>query len=190
MANHQAEPPVVAAAAPSSGVAEVVVAETVPPANGFRILSESAVYGVVLVSALIIVTGQNSDASLDVFLKVLGTVIVFWVAHVFAAVVATLGDAPAGKYALRMVVSHAVKESTGLLLAALVPLSVILLGTIGLISDDMAVWAALSVDVVLLALLGYLGVARWSPRLVVRLAGAGITALLGVAIMLMKVFIH
>lgn len=168
------------------------------PADGARVsglarsvVSESAVYGVILVSAMVIVTGQDSEASLDVFLKVLGTVIVFWIAHVFADVVAGYGASAADEsVSPRRLVAHGVRHSWGLLAAALLPLSMILLGAVGVLSDDAAVWTALWLDVVLLGGLGYLAVARRTGRHAPRLVGALLTAALGVAIMALKVFIH
>ncbi|AMB59449.1 hypothetical protein [Microterricola viridarii] len=155
------------------------------------LVSESAVYGVILVSAMVIVTGQKSDASLDVFLKVLGTVLVFWIAHVFAEVVAGYGASDgADSVSPGKLLRHGVQRSWGLLAAALIPLAVILLGTAGVLSDDAAVWTALWIDVVLLGGLGYLAVARRTPRHAPRLLGALLTAALGGAIMLLKVFIH
>jgi hypothetical protein len=157
------------------------------------VVSESAVYGVILVSAMVIVTGvgQKSDASLDVFLKVLGTVLVFWLAHVFADVVAGFGAGDGDdSVSVRRLIAHGVQNSWGLLAAALIPLTVILLGALGVLSDDAAVWTALWVDVVLLGALGYLAVARRTRRHAPRLIGALLTAGLGVAIMMLKAFIH
>ncbi|HQI65994.1 MAG TPA: hypothetical protein PLJ54_06425 [Rhodoglobus sp.] len=154
------------------------------------VLSESAIYGVILVSALIIVTGQKSDTSWDTFLKVLGTILVFWVAHVFAVVVSNLGLAVGGDKSFGALLLYGVRHSSGLLLGALIPLLVILLGAVGVLSDDTAVWAALWIDAVLLGVIGYLAVARMTPKPWARAVGAAVTALLGVVIMLMKVLIH
>lgn len=154
------------------------------------VLSESAVYGVILVSALIIVTGQHSDTSWDTFLKVLGTVIVFWIAHVFAGVVSNLGMTIDGDKSFGALLLYAVRHSSGLLLGALIPLLIILLGAAGVIEDDTAVWAALWIDAALLGVIGYLAVARMTTKPWARAVGAIVTALLGVAIMVMKALIH
>ena len=154
-------------------------------------VSESAVYGVILVSAMLIVTGQKSDASLDVFLKVLGTVVIFWIAHVFADVVGGFGASQGDdSVSVRKLIRHGVHNSWGMLAAALIPLCVVLLGAVGVLSDDTAVWTALWVDVVLLGVLGYLAVARRTRRQAPRVIGALLTAGLGLAIMVMKAFIH
>ncbi|HPU04727.1 MAG TPA: hypothetical protein PLY47_12635 [Rhodoglobus sp.] len=154
------------------------------------VLSESAIYGVILVSALIIVTGQKSDTSWDTFLKVLGTVVVFWIAHVFAGVVSNLGMTIDGDKSFGALLLYAVRHSSGLLLGALIPLLIILLGAAGVIADDTAVWVALWIDAALLGIIGYLAVARMTTKPWARSLGALVTALLGVAIMVMKALIH
>lgn len=154
------------------------------------LLSESAVYGVILVSSLIIVTGEKSDASVEVLLRVLGTVIVFWIAHVFAAFIADIGGSAASGDSAWSILQHGVQHSMGLLVAALVPLAVIFLGALGILSHDTAVWTALWVDVGLLAFLGFIAVARRTKLWLPRLGGAAGAALLGIAIMALKAFIH
>ena len=49
--------------------------------------TESAIYGVVLVSALIAI-GWEDDTDLEVLLFTLGTTAVFWLAHVYAGTIA------------------------------------------------------------------------------------------------------
>lgn len=154
------------------------------------VLSETAIYGVMLVSALVIVTSQRSETTWDALLKVLVSVLVFWVAHVFATVVSHLGVAVNGDKSCGALIRYGMRHSSGLLVAALVPLIVLLLGGLGVISNDTAVWTALWVDVVLLGGLGYLAVARVTRVSWARFVGAGTTALLGVAIMVLKALIH
>ena len=50
--------------------------------------TEESVYGVILVSGMIVVAGGHGESSWSVFLTVLVTVIVFWAAHVYAGTVA------------------------------------------------------------------------------------------------------
>ena len=155
-----------------------------------RFVSESAIYGLLLVSALLVITGNRSDTSWAVLLKVAGTVVVFWIAHVFAHVVGQLSDADDGPVAFKKVLRHAVDRSSGLLIAAIIPLAIVLLGALNTLNDDTAVWLALIVDTGLLAAFGYLAFAHWTPLMPLRLAGAAATALLGIIIILMKAFIH
>lgn len=160
-------------------------------------VTEAAVYGVILVSGLILVTGQYADASWDVFLRTLGTVLVFWAAHVYAGTVAHLGDGTEGlpdrekfKVGFGSALLGAIKHSTGLLVAALIPSLVLLLGAAGVLSDNDAIWGALWIDTLLLGILGYIGVARWATGIRWRLLGALCTALFGIIIVALKVLIH
>lgn len=173
-----------------------------------ELVSESAIYGLILVSALLIVVSRGDQSSWDTFLKVSGTVVVFWVAHVFAHVVAQLSASGIrGEHAgsgtafdeasearevadFRAALRHALANSAGLLLAAIVPLAIIFAGVLKLISGDIATWAALWVDVALLGLLGYFGSAGWTKRTSLRIAASTVTALFGVSIMLLKALIH
>ena len=107
-------------------------------------------------------------------------------AMLLAGIVVTIdGDKSFGALLL-----YAVRHSSGLLLGALIPLLIILLGAAGVIADDTAVWVALWIDAALLGIIGYLAVARMTAKPWARSLGALVTALLGVAIMVMKALIH
>lgn len=152
--------------------------------------SESAVYGLVVVSTMLLVTNRYEATSHEVFVKVLGTVVVFWLAHAFAMAVSRMGMVADTKSPFRESLRYASVHSLGLLIAAVVPLAIVLLGVVDLISDDTAVWIALWVDTALLGLLGFFASAAWTRKTSLRLrVGAG-TALLGVCIVLLKAFIH
>lgn len=85
---------------------------------------------------------------------------------------------------------HALTHSAGLLVAAIMPLTIVFVGVLGFISGDTATWTALWLDVALLAVLGYFGTGGWTKRPLLRLAAGGLTALLGVSIMMLKAFIY
>lgn len=153
-------------------------------------VSESAIYGLLLVSAMLIVVARGEQSSWETFIKVGTTVVVFWVAHVFAHVIAQLSEAGPAAGALRRAVRHAVAHSSGILFAAILPLGIVLLGVLGFISGDTATWTALWIDVALLGLLGYFGTGGWTRRRSIRIAAGGLTALLGLSIMLLKALIH
>ena len=116
--------------------------------------SESAVYGLVMVSALLVVTKKYEVTSRDVFVKVLGTILVFWLAHVFATAVSHMGVVSDRKSPFRESFRYAVGHSVGMLVASVVPLAIVLLGVVNLVRDDVAVWTALWVDALLLGILG------------------------------------
>lgn len=152
--------------------------------------SEAAVYGLVMVSALLVVTNQYDVTSRDVFLKVLATTLVFWVAHVFATAVSHLGVVSDRESPFRESFRYAIGHSVGMLVAAVVPLAIVLLGVLNFVRDDVALWTALWVDALLLGLLGYFSAARWTRRTSMRLMVGTGTALLGVCIVVLKAFLH
>lgn len=167
------------------------------PAGALALLrsaSEPAIYGVVLVAGLVVIIADGTDASWRVLVKVLATLLVFWLAHVYAGVVAHLGDRrddalPAGPRlatALRASFMH----SWGMLLAGLIPVVVLALGVAKLLSDSQAMWGTLWAAVAVLGALGWLGVAAWTPRPGGRLAAALVTSLLGLVLVALKVLVH
>ena len=46
------------------------------------IVSEPAIHGVILVAGLVVILGNSEEASWDVLVKVIATLVVFWAAHV------------------------------------------------------------------------------------------------------------
>ncbi len=153
-------------------------------------LSESAIYGVLLVSAMIIATGQKADTSWETLLGVVGTVLVFWVAHTFAIIVSHLGRIVDGGKSIGALVQFGVRQSSGMLAVAIIPLSVIVLGAAGVLEANTAVWIALWIDVALLGVLGYTAVARGTTNGWARAAGGATTAVLGIVIVVLKVLVH
>lgn len=159
------------------------------------IFSESAVYGVVLVSGLLVIMANKSDALPGyILLKVLGTAVVFWLAHVYAGTVSHLGDdaepGESGGARLGRAIRHSMGHLWGMLASAVVPGVALGASALGLITQEQAIWGTLWVNVGLLAVLGFWGLSRWSDRLWVRLAGAFTTAGLGLTLVLLKALIH
>ena len=153
-------------------------------------VTEESIYGVILVSGMILVAGGHGASSWQVFWQVLGTVVVFWAAHVYAGTVARHGIHHEGVIGLREAFQTSVRRSLGLLASSMIPLSILLLGATRAIDDSLALWTALWAGVVVLAALGWIAFARRGASWPVRLAGALGTAMFGVVMMLMKAFIH
>lgn len=159
-----------------------------------RLGTESAVYGVILVAGLVVILSDSHAASWDVLVKVVATVLVFWAAHIYAGAVAHLGDeleldVPAGQR-LAHAARHTVEHSWGMLVSALLPVTVLLLGVANVVSDQAAIWGTLWLAVVVLGVLGYLKVAAWSQLQWLRIASASVTALLGMVLIGLKVVIN
>lgn len=151
--------------------------------------SEEAIYGLILVSGMIVVSNSLVGTSANALLTVVVTVIVFFAAHVYAGTLARLAatDGAAGFFpSLRGSARH----SIGMLVAAVPPLVILLLGTMRVFDDDAAIWSALFVDAVLLGVLGWFAVSRWTTHVWPRLLSAVITAAFGLVLVALKAFIH
>ena len=153
------------------------------------LMTEEAIYGVILVSGMIVVSESVTLDSLRAFLTVFGTVVVFWAAHVYAGTLARFGHEEGGGN-LPFAFSSAIRHSSGMLVAAVLPLVILLLGGLRILEDDTAMWMALGIDTLILGVLGFLGVARWSKSPWLRAGSALFTAAFGVLVVLLKVFVH
>lgn len=155
-----------------------------------RILtSEESVYGLILVSGMIVVSGTVVGTSINALVTVAVTVIVFYLAHVYAGTLGRLA-ATDGQAGLRASIGAAARHSRGMLVSSVVPLLILLLGTTDLIDDTVAIWSALIANTVLLGVLGWIVVARWSTHWAPRLLSALITAGFGLVLIALKAVIH
>ena len=152
--------------------------------------TEEAIYGVLLVSGLIVVASLHSTSSLDVLTVVAGTVAVFWLAHVYAGTVAHYGVFDGHMVDIRHAMRLAVRETLGMLVAALIPCALLLLGTLRVVPDDLAGWLALWSCVAILGILGYVAFRRRGASVPTRLLGAASTAAFGMLMALLKAIVH
>jgi len=150
---------------------------------------EHGIYGVVLVTALIAI-GEHYDTDLEVLLYVVGTMVIFWLAHVYAGVVAAGGDPARKTDALHVKIGHAMRHSIGMLLAMLPPTILLALGSFGVLDEDDAYDMALLVGVVVLAVIGWLNAARNGRRWPMRLLGALVTSALGLLVIGLSALAH
>ena len=155
-----------------------------------RILqSEEAVYGLILVSGMIVVSHSLVGTSFNAFITVIVTVIVFFAAHVYAGTLARLA-ATDGAAGLLASVRASVRHSLGMLVASVLPLVVLLLGATRVVDDEAAIWTALIIDTVLLGVLGWFAVSRWTVHVWPRFVSAIITAAFGLVLVALKAIIH
>lgn len=155
---------------------------------GRIVVSEESVYGLILVSGMIVVSNTLTGTSGGALLTVVVTVLVFFAAHVYAGTIAGLAREHRGDLGASF--RAALHHSEGMLLISVVPVAILLLGVSRVVDDDLAIWTALLVDTAILGVVGWFAVARWNPRFWVRLASAVITAGFGGILILMKAFIH
>ncbi|WP_019180694.1 hypothetical protein [Microbacterium yannicii] len=148
---------------------------------------EHAVYGLVLVTALVAV-GWEDETDLEVLIFVVGTVFVFWLAHIYAAVVSSRAAQPAPP--LRSAIVKGVRHASGMLVAMLVPALLLLLGATGVVEEYTAYFLALGSGVVLLAVIGWANAVRNGSPLRWRIAGTLATTALGVLVIVLSILVH
>ncbi|WP_019178947.1 hypothetical protein [Microbacterium yannicii] len=148
-------------------------------------LTEEAIYGLILVSGMLVITGAADATSVVALVTVAVTVIVFFAAHVYAGALARLA-ADKRRWSVRTSLRSAAFEASGMLLASVAPLAILTVGATRVLDDGTAIWTALIVNTILLGVLGWIAVARWSPRWYVRVGGALVTAAFGGALILLK----
>lgn len=153
-------------------------------------MSEEAIYALILVAGIIVTAGRHGDSSWAVFWTVVGTVLVFWLAHIYAGTLAHLNVGRHDRVELRTAFRASVRRSSGLVIGAAVPAVILLLGATRVIDDENAMWFALWVEVAALAVLGYFAFFKRGATMPIRLLGALTTALFGLAMIGLKVIIH
>ena len=151
--------------------------------------TEYAIYGVVLVSALIAV-GWEDDTDLEVLLFTLGAVGVFWLAHVYSGTVASEEVGEPRWRAIMVAASASMRHSAGLLAAIVLPALFLLTAIVGWVDEYVAYYLALWVGVAVLAVLGYANAARRRSPWYWRLLSALVTASLGLLIIWLSSLVH
>lgn len=149
------------------------------------LMTEEAIYGLILVSGLIVVAGAGGGTSIAVLITVVVTVVVFYIAHVYAGAVARLAEL-GGRASPARSIAIAARESSGLLAACVVPIIILFLGTSHVIPDVVANWTALVVNTIMLGVMGWIAVGRWRPGFLARLVGAVSAASFGGILIVLK----
>lgn len=147
---------------------------------------EHGVYGIVLVTALI-AAEVDADTDDDVIVFVLGTVVVFWLAHIYAAVVAGRGARPAPP--LGRALRDGARHSSGMAIAMLIPIALLMTAGLG-VDEWLAYFAALFSGIVMLGVIGYLNARRNGSTWPWRVAGVVTTMLLGIVVVLLSIAVH
>ncbi|WP_440710087.1 hypothetical protein [Herbiconiux sp. YIM B11900] len=154
-----------------------------------ELVTPESIYGTLITSALIVIV-EDGESDFDLLATVAATTFVFWIAHVFAFTVANHGKRDGRDIPIGEALGDAVRHSSGLLLAAILPISMLALGALGLVSESLAYYLALLIGVVLLFVLGLLAFAERGARWYSCLVAGFVTSLLGVAVILLKAAFH
>jgi len=152
----------------------------------WNLIGPSFIYGTIIVTAVMVVA-DDSQPDLDVFLVVLASVVIVWIAHTFSELVAGGPRAADARVGARVVLRHALEDSEGLLVSAAIPLLFLLLGAVGVLEEYLAYYFALGAAILSLAVVGWLSVQRRGFRWPWRFAGALATTLAGLLVVILKV---
>lgn len=150
-----------------------------------RFASPEAVYGLILYSALIAAVSDDETDSADVLITAVVTLLIFYLAHVFATTLASHGERGFGK-----AVAHAIHHSSGMLYASIPPTIPLLAGAIGRIDADDAVGLSLIVASLVLGVLGYSAYAQRGAPVWLRLLGAVGTMVFGFVVFTLNALVH
>jgi len=151
-----------------------------------RFVTADTVYGIILFSALVAVVSDHDSEPLEVLLVSVFSLLVFWLAHVYAGTIAGHGREVRMGLAFR----NAVRHSSGMLYAAVLPAVPLVLGVFRVLGEDAAVDLCLLVVTVILGLLGFLSFAERGHRIPMRIVGALSAALFGVLIIVLNTAVH
>lgn len=178
-----------------------------------RIVTADAVYGVILFAALIGVADEADDdfagivvtigegldtpaelapptgsSPLEVLLIAAASLLVFWLAHVYARTIAGHGVRHGEEVPLRTALRRALRASNGMLLAS-IPSAIVLIVSAITGFRDGPDWAVI-VAIAVLMVLGYQAFAERAASFGWRLAGALGSAVLGLFIVILDVAAH
>jgi hypothetical protein len=151
--------------------------------------SESAIYGVVLVSSLIAI-GWRENTDLEVLGFTLGAVIVFWLAHVYAGTVSREETGSPRWRAIFAAARTSAAGSAGMLLAMILPTIFLILATVDVLDEYVAYYLALWVGALVLAVIGWWTAARRGGHWAWRLLSAVMTASLGLFVIWLGSLVH
>ena len=151
--------------------------------------SPAAIYGTIVYASVVAAASAADDdqaSAIRLLVFSLVSIVVFWMAHVYSTALGYHGDADRLGDRLRDSIRHALRESGGMLEAAIIPSIPLLLAALGLLPPDFGVNLALWLAVLMLALLGYTVFAVRGRRVLICLTGAVVTGAFGVVVILLK----
>ena len=148
---------------------------------------EGAITGTVVCAAAIASTAGHLETIGQLTLVILGTVGVYWVAHLHAV---TIGSTLTHRHHPFVAVRRALRETLPIAGVSVVPLGVLLLVTLTGTGVRAAAITALLATVALLAVYGYVGAARAGLDMRGRVASATAGAGVGLLVVFLKLGLH
>ena len=147
-----------------------------------------ATYGAIVVTATIAAASTHDDRVWAILAKTAATLVVFWLAHLHSAIIASRFDDP--DEPLRGVVWDCVVHDLPMLEVGLVPFAALACGAIGLVDAAVAVRAAMIIGVGELFAVGVARARRSELDWVRSSAMGALYAAVGGALVALKVAIH
>lgn len=148
---------------------------------------EAAFTGTVVCAAAIAYGAGHIDSTAQLCLAILGTVLVYWLAHLHAA---TLGASVTHGHHPWVAFRVAVSETWLIAGVSVLPIAVLLAAEIAGADLRTAAWIALAATVVLLAVYSYLAGVRSGLGTAGRIWSAAAGAGIGLLVALLKVALH
>ncbi|HET6939691.1 MAG TPA: hypothetical protein VFI19_13835 [Nocardioides sp.] len=149
--------------------------------------SEGAITGTVVCAAAIAATAGHIETTGQLSLVILGTVAVYWIAHLHAE---TIGSSLTHGHHPLIAIRHAFWETIPIAGASVLPLGVLLLSKLFGADVNTAAKIALFATVALLAIYSYVAGARGGLDMRGRLTSAAAGAAVGLLVVLLKVGLH
>jgi hypothetical protein len=147
----------------------------------------STVYGTVVVMATLTAAYEGEKDPWKLATAVAATVIVLWVAHVYAH---TIAETLAGSRLAVTVVASIARRELGIVLAGALPFLMLVLGAIGVLRESRAVWLALAAGLATLAADGIRYARLEGFGRAGTLAATGLNVALGLVVVVLKVFVE
>lgn len=151
--------------------------------------TEATVYGIVLVTALTAI-GWKFATDLEVLGFIVATTLIFWVTHVYARTAVAHNDESGAPVPVRAALWEAIRHSSGMLLAMLLPAVFLLLAALEVVDEYTGYFIALLTGVVMLMAIGYLVAYRNRRPWWRRILAAIVTGLLGVIVIVLAIMAH
>jgi hypothetical protein len=146
-----------------------------------------AIYGSIVATAVIAASSAHEESALRVAEATAITLVVFWLAHVYSAILEHRFE---GNEFRMSVIPKVMAEELPMVESPAVAIAILLAGALGWISDDLAINLALAAGVAQLLMWGVIGARRlgWSwPATIV--AGL-IDAAFGLIVIALKAIVH
>ncbi|MEP9361337.1 hypothetical protein ABLE68_00120 [Nocardioides sp. CN2-186] len=148
---------------------------------------EGVITGTVVCAAAIAYSAGHTKSIATLSALILGTVIVYWLAHLHAV---TIGRAVNHRHHPLAAFEHALAETWPIAGASIVPLGVLLVAALLGAELKTAAWIALIASIALLTAYSYVAGARGGLGLWGRLGSAVAGLALGLLVVLLKVSLH